>query len=142
MIEISKFKVYLSGKMGGLPYEEYTKWRNEITILLTKNCKKVQIFDPAQRYNYEKHAHQTEKEIMRYELRQVLSSDLVILNLDGADTSVGTMFEIAYAFKKNSPIIGIAHEINHVHPWIDEACDRIETKYEDVSKYISEYYLN
>ena len=142
MIEISKFKIYLSGKMGGLPHEEYTKWRNEITILLTKNCKNVQIFDPAQRYNYEKHAHQTEKEVMRYELRQVLSSDLVILKLDGANTSVGTMFEVAYAFKNNIPSIGIAHTDKDIHTWLEEACDRIETSHYDVVKYIREYYLN
>lgn len=142
MIEISKFKIYLSGKMGGLTYEEYTKWRNKITILLSDFCANVTIFDPAKRYNYDNITHKTEKEIMRYELRQVLSSDLVILKLDGANTSVGTMFEVAYAFKNDIPIIGIAHTDNDIHPWLEEACDRIETSYDDVVKYISKYYLN
>lgn len=128
--------------MGGLTHEEYAGWRNKIADSFRYSASVPDIFDPSKKYNYENIAHKTEKEIMRYELRQVLSSDLVILKLDGANTSVGTMFEVAYAFNNNIPIIGLAESGETYHPWLEEACDRIETSYEDIVEYISEYYLD
>lgn len=144
-----KLKIYLSGKMGGLTFEEYTEWRDKIALLLAKFGEKVEIFDPSRHYNYEINAHYTEKEVMRYELRHVESSDLVILNLENADTSVGTIFEIAYAFKNNIPILGLcnlekftANPECTIHPWLIEACDRLEFNEKNLIKYIKEHYID
>lgn len=144
-----KFEIYLSGKMGGLTHEQYTEWRNKIALLLAEIGENVEIFDPAKKYNYEIMAHQTEKEVMRYELRKIEQCDLVILNLKNADTSVGTMFETAYAFKNNIPILGFITEKDIIqnpetviHPWLLEACDRIEFDIPHLIDYVKKYYIN
>lgn len=131
--------------MSGLSYKEYTEWRNRVQKALysINDGTHVEVIDPAEYYNYEIKFHQTEKEIMRFELRAVESSSLLIANLDRINESVGSVFELAYAFKNNIPIIGLKEKDDiAIHPWIEEVCDRIETSVDNLAQYIKDYYMN
>lgn len=66
-------------------------------------------------------------------------SDLVIVNLNDSDSSVGTGQELEHAVCKNIPIVGFGTE--NIYPWEEEDCQVVfEDLYECVN-YVVEYYL-
>lgn len=138
-------QIYLAGKMGGLTYEEYTGWRKDCRKLITSNffsegTYDVHVLDPSIVYNFENPTHKTEKEIMRYELREVKKSAVVLVNLDGIDTSTGTIMEVLHAFENDVPVIGVGNT-DIVHPWIVECLDRVEETFKEAIDYIWKYYM-
>lgn len=72
-------------------------------------------------------------------LNYVKNSDIIIVNLDKADSSVGTIMELATAHNCGKPIIGYGKFEGH-HPWIQEVIWRTEDSLEDVVYYISRYF--
>ena len=102
------------------------------------------MFDPAEFYNYQNENHYTEKEIMNYELRAVKMADVVLVNLDRLDKSIGTCDEILYAYMNDVPVIAFSEQENpDIHPWKVEQIDRIETGKNALTKammYIASYY--
>ena len=82
---------------------------------------------------------------MRYDLKQLKNSDIVLVNLDSIDMSIGTAQEIFYAYLLNIPIIGFIEdeESTYIHPWIKEEVDKIfvgENSKDDAVDYIKVYY--
>lgn len=140
-------QIYLAGKMGGLTPREYNLWRQQFfngcqrQRLLGEHAA-FRILNPADYYGYDTQNEKSEKEIMRFELRAVEKSDIVIANLDSVETSVGTIMEIFHAYKKNIPIIGLKTDSTETHPWIIECVDRVEENMEDLINYVFNYYLD
>lgn len=129
--------VYLAGKMSGLSFEEQTKWRNEIKEGLEHTDFKV--VSPTDYYNYDYPSHQSEKEVMDWELRVVSKADILIVNLNKVGTSVGTLFELATAHHLHKPIIGYG-KTEGLHPWIQECLWRTENNLSDLLAYITGYF--
>lgn len=132
-------KIYLCGAMGCYKDpNDYMKWRKTINDLF---CDEAEIFDPSKYYNYEIKMHKTEKEIMIYDLYNLESSDVVILNLDNVNHSVGSIMEIITAKRLGIPIIAFG-DINDVHPWIKECIFRHEDSMKDAVIYLNEYFVH
>ena len=59
-------KIYLSGGMGSLSFEEQSKWRKQIIDAIKYgdyHCEKnVTFFNPVDFYNFEEKQHKTERE--------------------------------------------------------------------------------
>ena len=139
---MNNLKIYLSGKMSGLTYTEYKGWRNKIKYYFDSvGLDDIKIFDPSEYYNYEEKRHYTEEEIMKYELRRVDETDILFVNLEGINTSVGTIIEVFEAFRMNKTIIGFGSEDN-VHPWLLYMIDRIEENFTEACDYIATYLLD
>ena len=150
---IRTLKIYLAGAMGGLSYDEYMGWRQEISdkIFLyrvvhdchdcvNKCVKSVDIINPADYYNFEHPRHASEREVMKFDLRHVKSSDLIIVNFNSS-VSQGTTAELAVAHDHDIPIIGVNADKLSLHPWDEAFCDRIFDSMDEAVEYIGDFYL-
>ena len=141
-------QIYLGGKMSGLDYKTMSMWRREVATQLfitssyfhnTKLC----IIDPVTFFNFEEKRHQTELEVMKFDLAKVKSSDILIVNLDGLNTSIGTCIECYEAYKKEIPVLAFGSEelYSNLHPWIQCCITRHDKTYLDTVQYIKDFYM-
>ena len=138
-------KIYLSGGMSNLSYEDRTKWRNQIKNALKYEDydyeKKCRIFDPTMYFDIDNPTHQSEREAMNFDLNALRKSDLVIVNFNDPK-SIGTAMELMLAYELRIPIIGICTEEKILHPWLLECVDRMCSSTRECVNYVIEYYLN
>ncbi len=98
-------------------------------------------------FNYEENLHQTEAEILEWEMSQLHDCDVVIVNLDGIEDSIGTHMELGAIqginrfSEKHIFVVGFGNPNKTLHPWIKETCIRIEENIDDLVSYITEYLL-
>ena len=77
---------------------------------------------------------------MEFDLNKVRNSDLIIVNFNDM-YSLGTMSEIAIAYEKRIPIIGLDTDNQNLHPWQIEMTNRIFSNIDEMLNYIKYYYL-
>lgn len=137
-------KIYLSGGMGNLSWEEQTKWRRNASDAIEFNHdyeKKPIFFDPTRYYNFEEERQKSEAEIMEFDLYNLRRSDLVIVNINDAK-SLGTMSELILAHELHIPVIGWVSTDEPVHPWIECCVTRMCDNMREVVEHVVEFYLN
>lgn len=142
-------KIYLAGKMSGLSFEEMNHWRTKLKKQLLKAAEatgyQIQVINPVDYYNFEEKQYQSEEEVMDFDLAHVISSDLIIVNLDGLNSSDGTKIELHDAkYHNHIPVISFGNMqiYNDLHPWIKKNITRVEQTMEDVVKYIKDFYMH
>lgn len=135
---MKEFKVYLAGGMTGLSYKDYTRWRNYIISLTSRSD--IKFFNPPSYYNLQSENYDTEKEVMEFDLYNLRSSDLVIVNFNSPN-SIGTAMELMLAKELKIPIIGINEENKQLHPWLTECVVKMFKNLEDAWNYVSNFYL-
>ena len=145
---MKELQIYLCGKMSGLNLHQMNEWRIALKNALDFSAKttsnvEVNIVNPVDYYNFESPTHQSEFEVMQFDLNKVKKSDIVIANTEGLNTSIGSAIEIYEANKRDIPVIMYdpKHEYWNVHPWLKECTSRVETTIDDLAQYITEYYL-
>lgn len=140
---MNNFTIYLAGAMTGLSYKAMTSWRIKIKQeLLKSSVKNLIVINPVDYYNFSYPQHDTEREVMEYDLWRLKSSDLIIVNFNKPD-SIGTAMELICAKENNIPVIGL-YEDNYyteVHPWLKECCNKVLFTMQDLINYVSEFYL-
>ena len=103
-------RVYLSGGMGNLSFEEQSKWRKQVINAILYGDyhyeKKPIFFNPVDYYNFTDVRYKSEREVMQFDLNALRHSDLVIVNFNDPK-SLGTCAELAIAYEMKIPIIGI-----------------------------------
>ena len=137
-------KIYLSGGMGSLSFEEQSKWRKQIINEIDINChceKKPIFFNPVDHYNFTEVRYKTEREVMNFDLNALRHSDLVIVNFNDPN-SLGTCAELAIACEMKIPIVGINKDSQKLHPWLECFCDRMCDDTREAVDYVVEFYLN
>ena len=135
-------KIYLAGCCEKVRKEERTIWRNECEKWFKANTDGFSVINPVSYFDYDGNDHQSESEVFRFFRRKVEESDIVLVNLENIRQSVGTICELAFAYKKDIPIIGfnsVQYRPDH-HSWIDIMLDRSFIKAEDAMEYIKNYY--
>lgn len=142
----SDFSIYLAGAMTDVSFEESNKWRIEmknalITAANWRSDAKISVINPNDYYNFEVITHDTEREIMDFDLYKVRHSNLILVNFDNVK-SLGTMAEIAIAYENKIPIVGLNEKNENLHPWQIEMCNKIFTDKNKLVDYIVDYYLN
>lgn len=144
----NKLKIYLAGKMSGLSYKEMNDWREKLSTQLLFASQisnnQIQIINPVDFYNFEEKRYQSEAEVREYDLSHVITSDIIVVNLDGLNTSDGTKFELHDAkYHNRIPVIAFGDKklYENLHPWIKEDITRVENTIEDVVRYIQEFYM-
>lgn len=137
-------KIYLSGGMGNLSFEEQSKWRKQIADAIRYGEydyeKKPIFFNPVDYYNFEVTRHKTEKEIFEFDLYNLRNSNLVIVNFND-EKSIGTAMELMLAKELNIPIIAFGANNKEIHPWLTECCSRVCDNIREVVEYTVEFYL-
>ena len=144
---MKNIKIYLAGKMGGLSFEESNEWRRKLKSMIFRRTFYSQIrptvINPNDFYNFKEPTHKSEREVMQYDLNHVRSSDIIVVNLDGINTSIGTAIELYAAAQLNIPVLawGTSEEWKNTHPWLKECISRVESDANDLCNYIFEYYF-
>lgn len=148
------YKIYTAGKMAGLSLYDQMEWRKRIenSVRCAANNvgisqSKINFVHPPMFYQYGETYFQSEKEVKDWDLNQVRCSDIVIVDLDTIETSIGTHYELGMVDAVNSFgnkhifVIGIGGEDKILHPWIEDTLHRRESNYEDAADYIVNYLL-
>lgn len=142
---MEKCRIFLSGAMSGISFEEQSKWRYKIINAIKFGDydyeKKPIFFNPVQYYNFEETRYKSEKEIMEFDLNGLRNSDLVIVNFNNPN-SIGTAAELAIAHEMKIPIIGINKEDKDIHPWLIEFTTRMCSDLKEAVEYVVEFFLN
>lgn len=137
-------KIYLSGGMGNLSFEEQSKWRQQIMDAIKYNyeCeKKATFFNPVNYYNFEEVRYRSEREVMEFDLNALRNSNLVVVNFNDPK-SIGTAMELMLAKERNIPVIGFGVDGRIIHPWLLECCTRVCENLREAVEHITEFYLN
>jgi len=148
---MQRFNIYLAGGVTGLPAHGengYMTWRREIKDQIKSGFYNsifdVVVIDPTEYFNFEEETYGSEREIMEFDLYKVRTSDLIIVNFS-APKSLGTMSELAIAYERRIPTIGLCEKEKYkteMHPWQIEFCTRIFSRRDEMLDYIRNYYLN
>lgn len=161
-----KYKVYLAGPITGSTFEEAQNWRTEVAQKLEyKDClmpdldgaihvparSNIECLTPLRGnehligkgtincHAYDEDPTTTGKGITRRDMRDVLVSDCVFVNLlnTGNRISVGTVMEIAWAYQNRIPLVCVMEKDNkHHHAMVDECCTYIVTTLEEGIKLV------
>lgn len=141
-------KIYEAGKMSGLSFEEMNIWRLELKVQLQLAAEvsgyKVQVINPVDYYNFEEKKYQSEEEVRDFDLNHVITSDVIVVNLEGLNSSDGTKIELHDAkYHNRIPVIAFGDRklYDNLYPWVKENITRVEEKVEDVVRYIQEFYM-
>lgn len=141
-------KIYLAGKMGGLTFDEMNEWRCEACQKLLSQAEmfseKINVVNPVLYYNFEEKRHQTEIEVQEFDLSHVISSDIIVVNLDGLKDSIGTIIELHDAhYHHRIPVIAFGGRAlyDDLHPWVKNNITRVEDGVDDVVAYIRDFYM-
>lgn len=147
---MKELKIYIAGKMSGLTYEKMNGWREKLKRKIEMQADligykdKLCVINPVNYYNFENYRHQSETEVEDYDLAHVISSDVIIVNLDGLNSSIGTIIELHDAnYHHRIPVIAFGSEDNYnkLHPWIKRDITRYEETMDDVITYIGDFYM-
>lgn len=142
-----RMRIYLAGKMSGLSFETMNDWREKIKKLFehysTYYSVDLSVINPVDYYNFKEKKHQSEREVMQFDLSLIKSSDIIVVNLDGLNTSIGSCIELYEAYKRDIPVIAIGtYEMyENIHSWVKECITRIENSDEQAVKYIRDFYF-
>ena len=132
------------GKFGKDNFEKSNTWRIYCKNTL-ENCEcdyKVKVINPNDYFNFveEPPGYTSQREVMELDLHKLRNSDLIIVCFNDM-YSLGSMAELAIAYDRRIPIIGLDIDKQELHPWQIEMCNRI---FEDINKmldYVEDYYL-
>lgn len=142
---MEKFKIYLSGSMSGVSFEEQSKWRRQIRDAIMYGGydyeKKVSFFNPVMYYNFQEKRHRSEREVMEFNLYNLRNSDLVIVNFNNP-SSIGTAMELMLAKELKIPVVGWNSSGETLHPWLEECVTRMCDDIREVVAHTVEFYLN
>ena len=137
--------IYLSGgmsKFGKENFAESNAWRIQAEDLLQRMCPSVKCFNPNNLFNFKDaiDSNINDKQIMDIDLYYLCRSTHVLVNFNDPG-SLGTMAELAIAYKYGLPIIGISSNPDDLHPWQRSMCSAIRKNVWDACTYLHEYYL-
>ena len=143
-----QYKIYLAGKMNGFSFEEMNSWRDEVFNKLLNLSgmydTKLDVINPVMYYNFEKKRHQTEIEVEEFDLAHVISSDIIIVNLNGLKDSIGTIIELHDVhYHHKIPVIAFGSQelYDDLHSWIKNDITRVENDIDEMLDYIEDFYL-
>ena len=128
---MKEYKVFTSGKMGGLTYNEQMEWRlNLENLVFGLTEKKVKFIHPPEFFDYDFPDQKTAKE---WEINQIIDSDIVVIEL-------GVIHAVNRMSGKHIATIGIGKP-NTNHPWIKSGVFYRVDNVEEAAKFICKYLL-
>lgn len=144
---MKNYNVYLCGGMGKFGKENFDKgneWREHCRRALENyDCNyMVSAINPNDYFNFvdEPPQYETQDEVMRLDLHKLRGSDLVVVNFNDV-YSLGSMAEIAIAYDRRIPIIGLNEGGQKLHPWQECMVERIFGDIDKMLDYIQDFYL-
>ena len=132
------------GKFGKDNFEKSNTWRIYCKNTL-ENCEceySVKAINPNDYFNFveEPPRYVSQREVMELDLHKLRNSDLVIANFNDM-YSLGSMAELAIAYDRRIPIVGLDIDKQELHTWQIEMCNRIFDDIDEMLDYVEDYYL-
>jgi len=119
-------RVYLAGPCF-FEEDEGKGWRSKAEQMLKTATAdkdiKIKVINPTDFFTYSEAQHQSDTQVKKYYMDQILHSRLILCNLDRTRTSPGTAEELQYAVDHDIPIISFETG-DEVYPWlkVDSQC--------------------
>ena len=139
--------IYLAGGMenfGKDNFEESNKWRTycKNTLENFEGNYQANVINPNSYFNFVDNPpkYSSQKEVMELDINKVRNSDLVICNFNDPK-SLGTMAELAIAYERRIPVIGLNEDSYELHHWQIEMCTRIFYNIDEMLDYVEDFYL-
>ena len=136
------------GKFGKNEFDKGNSWRvycgKELRDFVKNwrtNCT-VKVHNPNDYYNFLQNPplYDNQREVMEFDLNLVRHSDLIIINFNDV-YSLGSMAELAIAYERRIPIIGLDVDRQILHPWQWKMCNRIFNDIDELLDYVEDFYL-
>ena len=143
---MKKFQIYLCGGMGKFGKDNFdagNNWRKycKYTLENFESNKNVTVINPNDYFNFlEEPRYASEREVMEFDLYKLRSSDLIIINFNDK-YSLGSMAELAIAYERRIPVIGLDIDNQELHAWQVEMCNRIFNNVDEMLDYVEDFYL-
>ncbi len=142
------FQIYLCGgmcKFGKDNFEEGDFWRRYCKQFLESfesDRYKATTINPNNYFNFkdEPPRYGTQREVMELDLNKLRNSDLIIINFNDP-LSLGSMSELAIAYDRRIPVIGLNASKEELHPWQIEMTNRIFDDIDELLDYVADMYL-
>ena len=141
------YRIYLAGGMTGLSIEDQTAWRRSVKTEISQYVKEgqVEFFDPTE-YDMTdefegKEDISAELLSMKFDVRNLAESNLVICNISTNPFSVGTNIELGICHNTQIPVITYNPDNKPIHPWQLAISDFVVTDLEKLTETIINYYL-
>ena len=134
---------YLSGAITNVSERKANAWRLDLKKRLEELDEHIHVYNPMQHFSYDdlKNKKVTDFEIMDQEIFKLRKSTLVIVNFDHARLSLGTMAELAIAYEKCIPVIGLNETNEELHPWQRLMTHKIFSNKEEMILYIADHFI-
>jgi hypothetical protein len=141
---MNNYDIYLIGGMMKFAddFSESNRWRKYLKERL-ENCDcryNVHVFNPNDYYSFIQKKNDSEREVMEFDLNKVRNSKLCICNFNDV-YSLGSMAELAIAYDRRIPVIGLCLNNENLHPWQEEMITKKFTDIEELALYVIDYYL-
>lgn len=143
-----KIVTYLAGGMGKFGkdnFDEGNRWRVYCKTVLEnyEGEYSIDVVNPNDYFNFleEPPRYASQREIMEFDINKVRNSDLIIMNFNDM-WSLGSMAELAIAYERRIPVIGLNEKKQELHPWEIEMCTRIFNNIDEMLDYVEDFYLN
>ena len=148
---MKEYGIYLAGGMGKFGKDEFNKgnaWRvyceKELKDFVKNwrtNCT-VKVHNPNDYYNFLQNPplYDNQREVMEFDLNLVRHSDLIVINFNDV-YSLGSMSELAIAYERRIPVIGLNTDRQTLHPWQECMCLKIFNDMDKMLDYIEDFYL-
>lgn len=122
------------------------KWRTDAINYIKRRIDNVDPVTAPEFYKYDEHYICDGKETLRFDMKDVRESDVILVNMKDLQNSLSTSDEIFYAYVSQKPIYGFSDEDGiSVHPWKEEQINRIFYGKEGMKNaidYISTHYAS
>ena len=144
-----EYKIYLAGGMGKFGKDEFDKgnnWRvycqkvlngigenNDVDIITTNPNEYFNFLDETPKYS-------SQREVMEFDIHKVRNSNLIIINFNDM-WSLGSMAELAIAYERRIPVIGLNMDNQELHPWQVEMTTMIFTDIDELLDYVEWFYI-
>ena len=144
-----ELNIYLCGGMGKFGKENFDKgnnWRLYCKKVLEdmgeNNGIDVIATNPNDYFNFldEEPKYASEREVMEFDIHKVRNSDLIIIYFNDV-YSLGSMAELAIAYERRIPVVGLNLDEQELHPWQAEMTTRIFTDIDEMLGYIEWFYM-
>ena len=133
-------KVYLSGRIAGLSFEEANAWRSDVTEKLRGLG--VQAINPlrGRMFFNGDDSHENHNELVQRDLHDIRMADIVLVYLPTSDRlSVGTAMETWHAYYcEHKPVVLVSDDPRYLnHPWMQVACTKMFSTLDKTIEYIA-----
>ena len=119
---MGKLNIYLSGATKNIN-ENFQSWRTKCTSASQNGYyTNLNFIDPISYFNYTDKKPKPDRQCLDTFMWMINKSDMLLVNLDHSDNSIGTGMEVEHAYCHNIPIIGFGKKEYTHYNWIKERC--------------------